>query len=169
MSRWICEQCGEGFNREKSGKRPIRFCTVGCYHAWRSAHGVTTGQFKTGHMTWNKGVKGLRMSPGTEFKKGQRARNWVPVGSETERNDKSGRRRGYVKIGEPNKWRERAIVVWERHHGRKLPRGHVVHHRDRNSLNDSPDNLEALTRAAHLNEHRHEFQSPKPKQEAMPL
>ena len=44
------------------------------------------------------------------------------------------------------------MIVYELHHG-PVPAGCVVHHRDRNSLNDAPDNLMALTRAAHAAEH----------------
>ncbi len=28
------------------------------------------GQFEKGHIPWNKGIKGLHLSPSTEFKKG---------------------------------------------------------------------------------------------------
>jgi hypothetical protein len=38
-----------------------------------------------------------------------------------------------------------------------LPRGSVVHHKDRNSENDALDNLQAMTRAAHAEEHRSEM------------
>tara|TARA_R100001244_G_scaffold2541_1_gene3930 strand:- start:9295 stop:9837 length:543 start_codon:yes stop_codon:yes gene_type:complete len=160
--RWTCEQCGQAFSRHKSGGRPIRFCRLSCYHAWRADANLTAGQFVTGLIPWNKGVKGLRLSPATEWKKGQRGRNWMPVGSETVRTCKGGHRRAFVKLAEPNVWRERAIVVWEAVNG-PLPEGMVVHHEDRDPLNDDLGNLTALTRAEHLAEHRNEFRREPPK------
>lgn len=157
MTEWICEQCGSSFKRDRSGARPIRFCTIRCYHAWRKANDIRTGQFVKGAEPWNKDIKGLHLSPDTEFKKGQKGSNWLPVGSVTERADKKGNIRAYVKVAEPNKWRERAIVNWELFHGKPLPKGKVVHHRDRNTLNDSSANLQALTRAEHIAVHRQEL------------
>lgn len=101
---------------------------------------------------------GQRLSPKTEFKPGQPARNWLPVGSETVRTFK-GVKRAFVKIAEPNVWRERAKVVWERENGMPVPRGLVVHHKDRDSLNDDPSNLVALTRRQHALEHLAEVQA----------
>lgn len=157
MAEWICEQCGESFARDKSGKRPIRFCTVRCYHDWRKANGITTGQFQKAQRPWNYDLKGIHLSPHSEFKKGRRGENWMPVGSVTIRTDKHGNDRAWVKIAEPNKWRERAIVNWELFHGKPLPAGKVVHHKDRDTLNDSASNLQALTRAEHITVHREEL------------
>lgn len=100
---------------------------------------------------------GQRLSPTTEFKPGQPAHNHLPVGSVRIRVEThTGSPRAWVKVAEPNVWRRRASVVWESIHG-PLPRGKVVHHRDRDSLNDDPSNLVALTRKEHINEHREEF------------
>jgi len=63
-----------------------------------------------------------------------------------------------VKVAEPNVWRLRAVVVWENIHG-PLPPGYLVHHDNRDSLDDSPGNLKALTRAEHLKEHKPEFEA----------
>lgn len=98
-------------------------------------------------------MKGLHLSPDSEWKKGQRGHNWTPVGTVTVRNDKNGTPRAYVKVAEPAKWRERAAVVWEQVNG-PLPAGLVIHHKDRDSLNDTPDNLQAMTRAEHIAEHK---------------
>jgi len=92
----------------------------------------------------------------TRFKAGQAARNKLPIGSVTIR-DRKGVQRAFVKIAEPNVWRKRATVVWEAVNGKRLPRGYVVHHKDRNALNDDSSNLVALTRSQHIAEHRSEF------------
>lgn len=89
------------------------------------------------------------------MKKGQRPKNWLPVGSVSERKHR-GVIRAWIKVSEPSHWRLRAVVAWEDSHG-TLPAGSVVHHKNRNPLDDRPENLEALTRAEHLAEHRSEF------------
>lgn len=96
---------------------------------------------------------GQRISKGTEFKKGQEAHNFLPVGAVTYRDDPEGRSRAWVKTSNPNTWRRRASVVWEIENG-PLQRGHVVHHKDDDCLNDSPDNLVAITRSEHTKIHR---------------
>lgn len=101
--------------------------------------------------------RGQRHSPATEFKPGQPARNKLPLGTVTVRVEaNTGLSRAWVKVAEPNVWRKRAVVVWESLNG-SLPRGYVVHHKDRNSLNDDPSNLVALTRKEHTDEHRLEL------------
>lgn len=102
---------------------------------------------------WNKGIRGIHQSPSTEWKKGCTARNKMPVGSETIRKDKgNGAPRVYRKVADPNVWRLRAVIVWEELNG-PVPKGRVIHHRDRNSLNDDPKNLQCLTRSEHASEH----------------
>lgn len=104
---------------------------------------------------------GEHRSRASEFTPGQAAHNHLPVGSETVRVEwYTGKRRAWVKVAEPNRWRKRAIVVWESTNG-PLPRGMVVHHIDRDALNDDPANLVALTRAEHVEEHRAELESAK--------
>jgi hypothetical protein len=113
--------------------------------------------------------RGVRVAPATEFKPGERrsvatefaagqaAHNHLPVGSVSIRREThTGLDRAWIKTEEPNVWRKRAVVVWEGLHG-PVARGSVVHHRDRNSLNDNPGNLQALTRKEHADEHRGEL------------
>jgi hypothetical protein len=158
-ARWTCEQCGEKFNREKSGARPIRFCGSPCYQSWRKSNNIKAGCFKKGDRAWNKGMKGIHLSPATEFKAGRESERRLSVGTVTIRKrSREGYERAFIKVAEPNVWKERAVVVWEQHNG-PLPKGFVVHHRDRKALNDVIDNLEALTRAEHINEHRHELRA----------
>jgi len=118
-----------------------------------------SGRFLPGQVysTKTQFVPGKRSSIGTEFKPGQQAHNRVPVGTVRVRKEThTGLLRAWVKTAEPNVWRKRAVVVWEAIHG-PIPRGSVVHHADRNSLNDDPDNLQALTRKQHTAEHRLEI------------
>ena len=105
------------------------------------------------HIPWNKNKKGIHLSPMTEFKKGQRGINWMPLGSLTIRTDKSGAQRQYIKIAEPNIWIEYAKFIWIKNNG-KIPKGFLIHHIDRNTLNDRIKNLASLTRKAHFEIHK---------------
>jgi hypothetical protein len=100
---------------------------------------------------------GERRSPQTEFRKGQAAHNRLPVGSVRIRK-RFGALRAFVKVSEPNTWLPRARVVWEQARG-PMPRGHVIHHRDRDPLNDAIENLACLSRAEHRMEHHDEVQA----------
>jgi hypothetical protein len=75
----------------------------------------------------------------------------TPVGTVRQWRDPAGSLRAWVKVSH-DRWRLRAVLVYELHHG-PVPPGCVVHHRDRCSLNDEPENLVALTRADHAAEH----------------
>ena len=154
--RWKCENCGNRFDREKSGKRPIRFCSQTCYHKWAKNNSAYRGTFPKKHEPWNKDVKGIHLSPKSEYKKGRDSEKWLPVGSETIRQHHHEKNeRVWVKVAEPSVWKLRAVYNWEAQNG-SVPKGSVVHHKDRDSLNDSLDNLQVMTRAEHINEHRYD-------------
>jgi len=159
MAHWICEFCGKGFKRPGNGKRrPIRFCSQACYHAWRKANITTVAHFAKGHVPWSKGMKGRHFSPATEFKKGNIPVNHCEVGTVRIRHRKrSGKKRAWIKIAEPNVWRLRCKAVWEKAHG-PIPRGLLIHHLNEDTLDDGLDNLSAISRAAHLKIHRPEFE-----------
>lgn len=106
-------------------------------------------------------MTGLHLSPATEFKPGRRPVSWVSVGTVRIREDKNGTPRAWIKTAEPNQWTLRAVYVWEREHKTEVPEGCVVHHRDFNSMNDDPENLQALTRAQHIEVHRRQLQQSK--------
>ena len=157
MATWKCEECGDYFKRDKSGARSIRFCGCSCYQAFRKRTGYNMKTpFKAGMTPWNKGMKGIHLSPATEFKKGMRSRNKLPVGSETIRIDKNGRKRTYVKTRDPNTWKLRCVKVWEDCVG-PIPTGLFLHHCDHDTTNDALENLCLTTRNAHIGKHRNEL------------
>lgn len=104
---------------------------------------MSDGRFKKGHKTWNKGLKGLRVSPETEFKEGQ------IVG------DKHPQWKGginvmskdcvHIWVGKETRVR-RPRVVYERAYG-KIPKGYVIYHKDGDRHNDDIDNLVAISRS----------------------
>lgn len=151
--RLTCQRCGGAFATEDKRRR---YCGRECYRQ-QQCETPNSGTFSRGLIPWNRDLKGIHLSPASEFKPGMESTNRLPVGSIRIRHRERGdERRAWVKVAEPNVWRMRAVVEWEKVNG-PLPDGMVVHHRDRNSLNDAPSNLQALTRAQHIAEHRGEF------------
>lgn len=102
------------------------------------------GRFKKGNVPVNKGKKGVcaKGCEKTWFKKGQAPINHKPVGSERITKD------GYImiKVAEPNKWRLKHVVEWEKNNG-KLPKNHALIFLDRNKQNTSIDNLKLVSRS----------------------
>lgn len=151
--RCTCIRCGRSMNFSASRASVTKYCGQECYRSWKREHPETIN-YHRGHIPANAFAKGERRGKATEFQKGIVPKNKLVVGSETIRtNHKTGSVRAWVKIAEPNVWRLRALVVWESTNG-PLPKGYVVHHHDRNPLNDSLCNLRLLSRKEHLSEHR---------------
>lgn len=103
-----------------------------------------TNRFEKGHVPANKGKKGY-CAPGSEkgwFKKGQMPHNHVPVGTEAITTD------GYlkIKVAEPNRWRFKHIMEWEKHKG-KIPDGYMISFKDGNHTNCRIENLMCITRS----------------------
>lgn len=116
--------------------------------------GPNGGSFQAGHAPWNTGLKGLRLSPTTEFKKGQirgrAARRWRAVGTiviHTVRKKGRVHRSRWIKVRETGPVHRRyeplARYMYARQIG-PIPEGHVVVHADGNTLNDSPDNWRCI-------------------------
>lgn len=164
-----CSVCGTKRYVPLCKQHRFRFCSRECLAESRRqdmlgntyAAGAKPNKtaFKKGMTPWNKDVKGIHVSPATEFKKGRPNPKRVPVGTVCiRRRRRESTPRAFVKVAEPNKWIPRAVAVWCNKHG-PLSRGHVVHHKDRDTLNDSIDNLELLTRSKHIEEHRHDLRN----------
>lgn len=107
-----------------------------------------TGFFEKGHVPANKGTHTGGWEP-TQFKKGNMPANHKPVGTESVRsNYKKGQKYVYVKVAEPNRWRMKHILVWEKHHG-PVPKGKIIIFLDGNVLNTDIDNLMMIDRSVH--------------------
>lgn len=188
----VCETCGAEYTVPHYRQGKSRFCGKSCRSKWigqqehnkkpkpwaaKNLDGYrdrSGSRFKPGVAPWNKGLKGIHLSPDSEWTKGQRSEKRASVGAEKVRATKGGTLRAFVKVAQPNVWKARAVVVWEHDNG-PLSAGMVVHHRDRNPLNDAVGNLQAMTRSEHAKEHagemRHAKESPRsaPVQEGFDL
>lgn len=102
-----------------------------------------TGRFSKGHEPYNKGKKGTyhKGSEKTWFKKGTIPPNYRPVGSERITKD------GYaeIKIADPNKWRLKHLVIWEKENG-PMPKGHALIFLDGDKTNLDIKNLKLISR-----------------------
>ena len=116
-------------------------------HKYGVKSGTHGGRFEKGQPAFNKGKK---MTPeqykkcsGTMFRKGNKPQNHREVGSERINVD------GYIeiKVEEPNKWRLKQRVMYEKYHNVKLTRNEAIVFLDGNKLNLAEDNLFCLTRA----------------------
>lgn len=108
-------------------------------------------RYQAGNVPWTKGLKGIHLSPQTEFKKGERPVNYMDVGAEK-------MHMGYVwqKVadgGWPAAWRPKHHVIWQQTHGSPPPDGHLVSFRDRDRFNFVPENLELISRGDWIRRH----------------
>ena len=124
--------------------------TVEQVRTYKKNHKIPSGvdtRYKPGQVPMNKGThpptKG-RMAE-TQFKKGNRPHNALPIGSEVLRDD------GYlqVKIAEPDVWKLKHRLVWEQHNG-PIPEGGLVVFRDGNPLNTDISNLALIDKSVNV-------------------
>lgn len=100
-------------------------------------------QFKKGHKPWNKGKKGIHLSPDSEFKSDGSNRlanhpSWKG-GVQMFKNDCAYLAKEGGRVRRP---RQKYIDA----HG-SIPKGFVILHIDGDNKNDNLDNLKAISRA----------------------
>tara|TARA_R100001591_G_scaffold103956_1_gene111449 strand:- start:769 stop:1116 length:348 start_codon:yes stop_codon:yes gene_type:complete len=105
------------------------------------------GTFQKGNTPWNKGVKGIHLSPKSEFKAGPTHTgachpSWKG-GVQKPKADCA-----YLWTSTKTRAR-RPRVIYEQHHG-SIPKGYVIRHIDGNKDNDHIDNLQAISRAENM-------------------
>ncbi len=142
---------------------------------FRQRHGIKSGVpgwYQKGHPPANKGkrledyltpekAKEVREKiSGTQFKKGQRPRNELPVGSVVFVGGYLLRKK-QERGSQWERWEFLHRAVWEEHHG-PIPEGMVVTFRDSNPKNCSIENLMLITRgeAAALTRKGYRFEDP---------
>jgi hypothetical protein len=109
------------------------------------------GQFKKGHVSYNKGLKGIHLSPETEFKPGNQPKNTKFDGAISIRYERiNGQRKPYYYIRLAKaKWKPLHRHIWEQIKG-KIPKTHVVRFIDGNTLNVDINNLMCISMAQNI-------------------
>lgn len=123
--------------------------SIGQVNAYIGNHHLNTGRtgrFQKGQVPPNKGKKGV-CAAGCEktwFPKGNIPKNYRPIGSERISKD------GYieVKVADPNKWKLKHRIVWEKVNG-PIPKGYIIIFRDNDKTNTDIDNLLMIKRGIH--------------------
>lgn len=156
------------FNNHFGCNEPSSFIS-----AYLKNHKITSGRsgcFPKGHIPSNKGIKGIRLSPATEFKKGHVPANLKPLGYERhdKRTDPEKENYTWVKVAEKNpytkaktRFRQKHILEWEKHHG-MVPKGFNVIFKDGNTRNCAIDNLTLVSRAEHARLNQLKYRSAHP-------
>lgn len=121
------------------------------FYANNGLNSGLTGHFIPGQPSHNKGKKCKTVGnmAKTQFKKGNRPHNALPVGTEIVRTD------GYhqTKIAEPDVWKLTHLLVWEENYG-EIPEGMLIEFKDCNRDNVSLSNLFMVSRAEHAEMNR---------------
>lgn len=134
--------------------------TQGMMKQFRQRHGIRsgcTGWYQKEHPPGNKGMKqeeymsleAIQRTKATRFKKGDRAKNELPIGSITVNSY------GYKLIKRKmegtlwERWEFLHKAVWEEHNG-PVPEGMVVTFKDTDRLNCDIDNLMLVTRGENM-------------------
>jgi hypothetical protein len=109
-----------------------------------------TGQFAKGNkVVWNKGMKGIRLSPDTEFKKGNEPHNTKYDGCISIRTHKRDNKKyKYIRISKGN-WQLLNRYVWEQNNG-PIPKGMIIRHIDGDTMNCQISNLKIISKAENL-------------------
>ena len=119
-------------------------CQIKSFRKNHSLISGITGKFTDGYIPANKGKKGY-CSPGCEkgwFHKGRKPHNYMTVGSEIKDHY------GYLKIktGEPNIWRYKHHLVWEKENG-YIPKNKIVIFKNNDKTDCRIENLMCISKA----------------------
>lgn len=107
-------------------------------------------RFEKGHRPWNKGLKGTCCGgEETQFKPGQKPRNWLPIGSLRLSNEGYLQRKMTDTGYPPRDWVCVHTLLWVEANG-PVPDGHCLSFRDGNKQHITLDNLELITRAERM-------------------
>ena len=137
-SKELAEMFNQHFNTNITAKE------IAYFRKNNKLNSGLTGQFKKGNVPHNKDKKqveymskeAIERTKETRFKKGNKPKNYRPVGSERITKD------GYieVKVADPNKWETKNKIIYKQYFG-DIPKGHKVIYADGNKLNNDINNL----------------------------
>lgn len=137
-SKELAEMFNQHFNTNITAKE------IAYFRRNNKLNSGLTGQFKKGNVPHNKDKKqveymsqeSIERTKETRFKKGNKPKNYRPVGSERITKD------GYieVKVADPNKWETKNKIIYKQYFG-DIPEGHKIIYADGNKLNNDINNL----------------------------
>ena len=137
-SKELAEMFNQHFNTNITAKE------IAYFRRNNKLNSGLTGQFKKGNVPHNKGKKqieymsqeSIERTKKTRLKKGNKPKNYRPVGSERITKD------GYieVKVADPNKWETKNKIIYKQYYG-DIPEGHKIIYADGNKLNNDINNL----------------------------
>jgi hypothetical protein len=112
--------------------------------------------FPKGHESFNKGKKqkeymsrsAIARTKATQFKKGGEPSNTKYNGCIVIRNDKSGRKYRMIRIAKA-RWEMLHAYLWKKA-GNKIPKGHIVVFKDKDTMNCKLSNLECISRRENM-------------------
>ena len=155
-SKELAEMFNQHFNTNITAKE------IAYFRRNHKLNSGLTGQFKKGNVAHNKGKKqieymsqeSIERTKKTRFKKGNKPKNYRPVGSERITKD------GYieVKVADPNKWETKNKIIYKQYYG-DIPKGHKVIYADGNKLNNDINNLILVSDNEELIMNRHRLRT----------
>ena len=155
----MADMLREAFGREYTSEQ------IKGYYGNHHLNSGRSGYFQKGHVPQNKGKtwdeymspEAQERSRTTTFKKGQIPHNGgTPIGTVRIRHDHKNRGAkpyAWEKVAQPNVWRMKHVVEWERHNG-PVPKGCMVAFANGDTMNWSIDNLVLEMRAQHAVKNR---------------
>ena len=132
-----CDWCGKEYTSYQCGKHH-HFCSIECR---RNAGKLVASSFDDD--TRRRASERITYYNKNVFNKGEYR--------ERQANALRGRGKadGYIKLNGRHEHR----IVAEKMIGRTLESGEIVHHKDGNKRNNTPENLEVITQSEHIREH----------------
>jgi len=152
MAARVNERFGTNFSQKQ----------MSSYYKRNHLRSGLTGHFEKGQESWTKGKtwaefmspEGMENSRKYQFKKGNIPHNGnVPVGEMRIRIDRRRYRYWWQKLAQPNVWRQKHVLEWEKHHG-PVPEGYVITFCDGDTTNWHIENLILSTKAQHAVKNR---------------
>jgi hypothetical protein len=136
-----------GLEKSESFKSSLESCRL----RQEQTEAQKANRFKTGHLPFNKGIKGINYQgmQATQFSKGNKPANYKPVGTIRFIRDKTD---GYFEIKMADgtrQWKLLHRVIWERLNG-AIPTNHIVIFLDGNSKNLNIKNMALMTKAQNM-------------------
>ena len=155
-SKELAEMFNQHFNTNITAKE------IAYFRRNHKLNSGLTGQFKKGNVAHNKGKKqieymsqeSIERTKETRFKKGNKPKNYRPIGSERITKD------GYieVKVADPNKWETKNKIIYKQYFG-DIPEGHKIIYADGNKLNNDINNLILVSDNEELIMNRHKLRT----------